>query len=281
LDDVLVVCGGSAVVSGGLLTVDGQRARYETWFSPGQSLQFVATFSNTGYQHVGFGGGVETYNTFPWAMFSTGSDGSQLYARTYTGGPLNDIALGNSYLNAPHLYRIDWNLDGSVIFYIDDVPVANGVDTITDQMRVAGSDLFAGGGTLSMDWFTIPPYSSACTFDSRVLGSGIPNIWNTANWDASIPANTTLELSIRYGDTSSPDASWSAYQPLVSSPANLGFTARYVQYQAVLSTADLALSPTLNSVSVSMSQHRYHTSGDNKSQPRTKCRHVNSMQMWW
>ena len=51
----------------------------------GQSIEFVATFSNDLYEHAGFG---ITFNETPWAMFSTAGGGG-LYARTNDGVELD------------------------------------------------------------------------------------------------------------------------------------------------------------------------------------------------
>ena len=46
--------GGSATVGGGLLTVDGAFVGTNTSYTPGRSLEFVATFQAVPFQHVGF-----------------------------------------------------------------------------------------------------------------------------------------------------------------------------------------------------------------------------------
>src|SRR5262249_48572704 len=91
--------GGTATVSGGLLRVDGARAGSNTMFGPGSSLDFIATLSGAAFQNVGLG---TDFNSTPWAMFSTGSTGGVLYARTNTGVSSNDTLLAGNYFGAPH-----------------------------------------------------------------------------------------------------------------------------------------------------------------------------------
>ena len=62
---------GTAIVSGGLLTMDGTRVGTNATFGPGRSIDFVATFTAGPYQHVGLG---LDFNLTPWAIFSTDFD---------------------------------------------------------------------------------------------------------------------------------------------------------------------------------------------------------------
>ena len=64
---------------------DGALFQTDALYGSGRSLEFTATFGATSFQHVGFAGGPETYNGPPWAMFSTGSGGAGLLARTTDG----------------------------------------------------------------------------------------------------------------------------------------------------------------------------------------------------
>ena len=109
--------GGSSIVSGGSVTVDGSKlisvSPIQT-FEPGTSLEFVAIFGASGFQHIGFCAGTdaEIYNgDTPWAMFSTNSTTNQLYARTLlgSGGTTNVLidAIGE-YIGTTHLYLILW-----------------------------------------------------------------------------------------------------------------------------------------------------------------------------
>ena len=51
--------------------------------------------------------------------------------------------------------------------------------------------------------------------------------------DSSLPG-TGLALSVRMGNSPTPDATWSDFLPLASSGAAIGGASRYIQYQAVL-----------------------------------------------
>jgi hypothetical protein len=73
---------GSATVSGGLLILNGARARPNATFSAGHSLEFVATFSGDPSEHIGFG---ETFEHAPWAIFSTTQTPNTFAASTNVG----------------------------------------------------------------------------------------------------------------------------------------------------------------------------------------------------
>ncbi len=146
--------GGTVTVGGGLLTVDGALARTDEAFGPDSPLQFVATFGAQPFQHAGFGGGgdttPQTFSTFPWAIFSTGSGGTEVLARTWNGGPFFDTPIPGALLGSAHTYRIEWGAS-SVAYFVDDVLVATHAVAITTPMRVAASDFTSGGAVLVVD----------------------------------------------------------------------------------------------------------------------------------
>ena len=123
--------GGSATVNDGVITVNGALVGSNTFYGPGHSLEFVATFSaqsSTQNEHIGFGIALDSQ---PWAIFSTGyPGGTTLKART------NDVEvdLGASYLGSPHRFRITWTTT-TVTYFIDDLLVASHTVTISQNMR--------------------------------------------------------------------------------------------------------------------------------------------------
>ena len=217
--------GGSATVSGGMLTVDGALAGTNAYYSPSHSLEFVATFGANTSQHIGFG---TDLNAAPWAIFSTGyPGGTTLLARTNGGSGSVDTNLG-SFLGAPHRYRIDWTATG-VTYTIDGVQVASHSTAISTSMRPVASDQ-AGGPTLLVDWLRMSPYAPSGSFTSRLFDAGAAH-WLTLNWTGSQPAGTTVGFETRSGNTSTPDdGTWSGWSPVsgatISSPDS-----RYLQYR--------------------------------------------------
>ncbi|MBX2893182.1 MAG: choice-of-anchor D domain-containing protein [Saprospiraceae bacterium] len=249
--------GGTSNVSGGVLSVDG--ARYNSQpealtFAPGATLEFVATFGAAGFQHVGFGGGTDAtgsggiYNgESDWAMFSTFSSTTNLYARTKNGPTEVNFDLGSSLTGASHLYRIEWNA-GSVDFYVDGALAHSEATAIGGTMRPAISDYNNGGPVLQVDWLHATPYLTPGTFESRVYDAGEQKNWAEATWTATVPAGATLQIAQRQGDTPTPDGSWTSFTNIPSSGSTVGGTSRYIQYRAELSTTDPAETPLLQDI---------------------------------
>lgn len=255
--------GGTSTVSGGILSVDGARYNSEPeglTFSPGATLEFVATFGAASFQHVGFGGGTNAIGTGgiyngenDWAMFSTNNtNGTQVYARTKNGGSLVDVPLGGAYIGASHLYRIEWNA-GAVLFYIDGSLVHTQTVAITGPMRPAISDYNIGGPVLQVDWIHASPFLTPGIFESRVYDAGAQRSWQEASWAALTPAGTSLQMLQRQGDTPVPDGTWTAFSTIPSNGANIGGTSRYIQYRAEMATTNPAQTPQLQEVQVACS----------------------------
>jgi hypothetical protein len=232
-----------ATVGSGQLTVDGGFVGAQTLYSPGRSLEFVATFSGDPFQHVGFA----TDFSGPWAIFSTGSGGA-LYARSNDGaGTAIDTLIPGSWLGTGHDFRIDWTASGTT-YWIDGVQVAAHAISIATPLRPVVSDFNAGGGTVSVDWLRMSPFSSAGTYISRVFDAGALVSWGSPSLAANTPAGTAATASVRTGNTPTPDATWTDF----ASAAGSG-TFRYAQYRLDLTTTDPAQTPTVGSVTLATS----------------------------
>jgi IPT/TIG domain/Glycosyl hydrolases family 16 len=243
---------GSATVAGGVLTLDGALARTTSTQPADSSLEFVATFGSAPFQHVGLGSTNMTFNEEPWAIFSTGVAGTELQARTFVGGVFTDTSISADPLGEPHRYRIDWEAS-SVDFYVDGAPVATHAVTIAGPMRTAASDFTSGDTTLAVDWARVSPYASTGTFDSRVFDAGTAVSWDTLSWTSQAPAGTSMTMSVRTGDTPTPDPSWTSFTTIPSSGGSIGAVSRFSQYRAELSTSDAEQTPVLEDVTIAFS----------------------------
>lgn len=240
--------GGTPVVSGGQLAVNGCIAGTSATFSPGSSVEFVATFPAEAFLHVGFVGDVG-FND-PWAIVSTGSAGDGVYARSNTN--TSGVLLAGATLGAPHRYRIDWTAS-AFVFSVDGVPRATINQTAAGPMIVAASDLVANGTSLTLDWLRVLPYGAAGQFTSRVFDAGQAVNWEAATWTADLPSGTSLGIEMRTGDVAVPDGSWTAFAPLASSGTQVGAHARYLQYRADLATTNTTVTPELQRLEVACS----------------------------
>jgi hypothetical protein len=243
--------GGWARVTDGRLTVRGARVGTVALFGPGRALEFMATFSGAANQHAGFG---LMLNEPPWAMFSTHSGGS-LWARTRLGSTSQDTPLAANWLGTPHRFHIIWN-ETSVVYMIDGLVVATHLLGLTPSMRPVISDPTVGQGIVVVDWLRLTPYATAGTFLSRVLDAGAMVSWENLTWTSTVPVGTNLGLSVRQGNTPTPDGSWTAFVPLAWSGMPIGGRARYVQYRAILTSTIPLQTPTLHSVTITYGPKR-------------------------
>jgi hypothetical protein len=239
------VAGGGGAVGAGVLSVDGGRVSMNNLLTPGRKLEFSATFGSAPFQHAGL---AVTFNEPIWAIFSTGS-GGQLYTRTNNGGfTVIDTPLGSAWLNAPHVYGINWESD-SVVFSIDGVTVATHATGIPDSMRPIASDAALGDGALAVQWMRLAPYANAGSFTSRVLDAGGQQTWESMTWAAQTPAGTSVSFGVRFGNTPVPDETWTSYAPVPASGSNVSGASRYAQYTASL-TGDGQVTPSIASVTI-------------------------------
>ena len=234
---VVNVVGGEAVVDGAMLAGD-------TLYPAGRSLEFVATFDGSAYQHVGF---AITFSELTWAIFSTGG-GGQIQCRTASPAMVN-TEISSSYLGSPHTYRIEWNVS-SVDFFVDGTLVSSHAASIGASMRPVASHFFAGPGTLSVSSMRMTPYTSSGSLTSRVFDGGNTIAWDSMVWTSDEPASTNVTMYVRYGDTPVPDATWTDFVEVPSSGSLLTGSSRYLQYRADLSTTDGSVTPSLSSVEI-------------------------------
>jgi hypothetical protein len=240
--------GGGATVSGGNVSVDAARFDSGVPAGPGSVLDFKAVFSAQEFQHVGF---AKDFNAAPWAMFSTGGGTTLpvgLYARTSDGTTTpRDTAIPGVDPTQPHDYKIVWT-STSFDYYVDGTLVDSAPITIAAPMTPQISD-FDTGTPVTVDSMKLT--TSPGTYTSSVLDGGSGFITGiTLNATADVPSGTTVAYETRTGTTSTPDASWSPWQPVGPDGAVASPSQRYLQYQAVLTTNDASTTPTLNSVTV-------------------------------
>jgi hypothetical protein len=148
-----------------------------------------------------------------------------------------------------HRYRVEWTASG-LVYYADGVQVASHPTPIGVDMRPVVSDIFVNSSTVRLDWLRLSPYASTGTFTSRILGSGSERIWGDLAADVDLPAGTSVALSVRTGDTPTPDGTWTDWESLPGTGGDVGETAAYLQYRAELSTTDDSASPELREVEV-------------------------------
>ena len=225
--------------------MDGARIGTTPTFGAGRSLEFVATFSGHPYQHIGLGNDLASP---PWVMFST-STGNDSYARTSNGATSIDTKLIGNWLGSEHRFRIDWETN-LVRYWIDGIQVAVHSVTVGGALRPVISDYDTGGGTVTVDSIYLSPYATTGSFTSRILDAGAAVAWSDISEVATTPPGTSVSLSVRMGQTPSPDASWTDWVPLLLPGSLIGGTSRYLQYRAHLSTSDPLQTPVFHGIAI-------------------------------
>ena len=232
--------GGTAQGVGGALWVSGTRVVAARAAVPGDALVFRATFKPTPQQHIGLG----DVAAGPWAIFSTGATGTQLYART-SGAP--DTPIPNPF--TPHDFRIEWHAN-SVRYLVDGAVLAEHKVTFAQPMAPIISDYGTAAGTaLAVDTFGLVLFEPAGTVTSRVLAT--PTGARGADWTTLADAGSgALSFETRAGNTPVPDATWSPFQPVGPGDAIASPAARNIQYRATLTTADQRQTSRLQRVDI-------------------------------
>ncbi|KAA0268111.1 MAG: hypothetical protein EDQ89_11420, partial [Acidobacteria bacterium] len=252
--------GGSATLAGGSIHVDGAFASTDATFGPGRVLEFEGALGAAPFQHAGLT--ADSFQSDLYAMFSTGSTSNEVRARTNFGAGESSLTVPGVTPDVSHRYRIEWDA-GEVRYYVDGGLVATHSGSFGVDLRPTLSDLGSGGPELALGWLRMGPYPGSGSFDSRILDAGQATDWGALSWVADAPAGTGVELSVRTGDTATPDGSWSGFTP-VASGGEIPGNSRYVQYRATLTSGDPARSPVLEEVAISGSEDIAPTAVDDE-----------------
>ncbi len=242
--------GGTGTFRDGMLSLDGASLRCEPLFLSPRALEFSAVFAARPDQHAGLG---VNFVDVPWVKFST-KWGRRLYGRTHLL-TIEDKQFSADLFDAPHRFRIDWNIL-DIIFSVDATRLAHLMVPMPGYMRALAANERLGKQPLRIEWMRLSPYAPQGRFTSRVLDAGTVAEWHDAVWEADVPEPTSLSLEVRTGDSLRPGRSWSPWRPLAQPGAPMSARSRYLQYRALLATADPSWTPALREVRV-----RYSAAG--------------------
>lgn len=239
--------GGTGRLEDGMLSLDGASVGCDPVMLSPRSLEFSAVFAPRPDQHAGLG---TNFVDVPWVMFST-KWGRRLYGRTHLL-TIDDKKLSAEWFDAPHHFRIDWNIL-DIIFSVDDVRVAHLMVPIPGYMRALAANERLGGQPLRIEWMRLSPYTPSGRFTSRVFDAGTVADWHVAAWEADVPEGTSLAMYVRTGDVARPGRSWTPWRRLRRSGDVVGATTRYLQYRAELATTHPSWTPVLRKMRLSYS----------------------------
>src|SRR5262249_9227944 len=130
-----------------------------------------------------------------WALLSTGSSGTGLWARTLQGQQQASTPLTGIALDVPHSFRIVPGASGGD-HYVDGVLGASHPIFLTQRPYAYASN--NGPGQLSLDWLRVGSYPAgsadylSCSYDLGDLAR-----WDGLYWRAGVPAGTSLAFSTR------------------------------------------------------------------------------------
>jgi len=246
--------GGTTNFSGGIATLNGTRIYSSEKFLPGSTITFSAKFSLGNYENIGFAqnGNFDPY----WIVIGRGQLGADpnLYIRTSEGV---NISLGSNLLDAYHSYRISWNNTNFTI-EVDNITTTV-MKTFTSPMLIQISDYNNDATSLSVDWIKsgLHNYPASGTFVSRVFSLGSTPDFATVSWNRNAPVidpsgKTAMFISVRSGNTATPDGSWTEFQQVTQNQLFKPIGS-YLQYKAVLISNDRQYTPALFDISFTCS----------------------------
>jgi hypothetical protein len=96
-------------------------------------------------------------------------------------------------------------------------------------------------------------YAASGTVLSDILDTKMTSRWGALRWEADAPANTSVRVAVRSGNTAEPDDAWSAWSAEQTDPQRAMIEAppaRYLQYRLTLATADPAVTPSVRGLTL-------------------------------
>jgi hypothetical protein len=184
-----------------------------------------------------------------WAVFTTRTTSTTLYAETNVNGTLTDVSLG-ALPSGMHVYKVQPITTGFQ-FYIDGAlktTISKTLPTGTALKVALSANKASPSPALQADWVHLLSYVSSGTFTSAVLDAGQVANWGVVDWNAVVPAGTTLTVQVRTGNTATPDSSWTAWTT-VTDDAVLGSPAsEFLQYRVILTTSNSTQTAVLDDI---------------------------------
>ncbi len=229
---------------GGIAIFNGCHIYSSTSYTPGNSIEFNAKFTEGLFQNIGYS--LDGDFNAPWVVIGRGAGAAPgtVYVRINDG---TTIPLGTSLTGNYHRYKIKWN-PTNFEFYVDGVLITTVTKTMTTAV-IQLSDYNVDGLDLSVDWIRVSPYASSGTYTSKVFDAGSYTNWSQVNWTAIQPSGTSLDIQVRTGNTPVPDGTWSAFSSIING-GSVGNYTRYLQYRANIASTDNSNTVVLQDFSI-------------------------------
>jgi hypothetical protein len=100
-------------------------------------------------------------------------------------------------------------------------------------------------------------YTSSGTLTSAAIDTVSNQGFTTLTYSAAVPANTTLSIDVRAGNTAVPDGTWTAWQNNIATGGDISAlgTRRYAQYRANFATTDTAVTASLAALTINYTNY--------------------------
>ena len=79
--------------------------------------------------------------------------------------------------------------------------------------------------------------------------------WGTATWASVTPGGTGIVVSLRTGNTPTPDGIWTPFISVANSGSSIGGSSRYLQYNVELTTTAPDETPVFQGITILYSGH--------------------------
>lgn len=124
--------------------------------------------------------------------------------------------------------------------------------TYNGSVAVSGGTGLNNGSAGTTNESQLPYLTTPVSYTSAVLDTGQASAFTTMTFNKTTPANTTLTVDIRAGNTATPDETWTGWTTNVSSGGSISALSgnRYIQYRANLQTSDSDVTPSLDDVTI-------------------------------
>jgi hypothetical protein len=83
-----------------------------------------------------------------------------------------------------------------------------------------------------------------------VLDAGQVVNWGTTSWISVTPEGTDITVSLRTGNTPTPDATWTNFTSVANSGSSIGGSSRYLQYNVELTTTAPNDTPVFQGITI-------------------------------
>ncbi len=239
----------ATTVSGGSVSVGRQQIRtVQTFIDRG--IEGSVTFNTANNEQFGLATDILATAGNSGAYFTTKNTTNTLYARVNQNGTLTDVSLGALPAGA-HIYAI-YPVPTGFSFYIDGI-----LKTTVAQTLPAGTPLRAALSSqnaskpIVASYVKILSFTTGGTYTSSVRDTGKTSTWGTLNYNATLPAGTSVIVEISTGNTATPDGAWSAFTAVANGDTISNSAARYIRFRITFITTDPTQTATLNDISIS------------------------------